>query len=84
MAGLRADGLRWIERVKTAGEVAGHVDEELLLDLVTGSVYYRLLWRGEALTEAEVAPLVDLVLAGAAQGNPKSSTCSATLIECSE
>jgi hypothetical protein len=29
-----------------------------------GALYYRLLWRGERLTRAEVEPLVDTVLAG--------------------
>ncbi len=42
------------------------MDGETLLDLANGAAYYRLLWRGESLTEEQVEPLVDLILAGAA------------------
>ncbi|MFB9312987.1 TetR/AcrR family transcriptional regulator [Nocardioides plantarum] len=63
---IRAEGLTWVEHAKGAGQVAEHVDGDLLLDLVTGSAYYRLLWRSEAITEGEVAQVVDLVLRGAA------------------
>lgn len=49
------------------GEIGTEVDGEMLLDLANGAVYYRLLWRGEAITEDEVEPLVDLILAGAAR-----------------
>ena len=38
---------------------------EALLDLAAGAAYYRLLWRGVALTEKQVEPLVDLILTGA-------------------
>jgi len=66
LATLRADGLALVARAQAAGEVAEDVDGELLLDLVTGSAYYRLLWRGRAITEREVEQVVDLVLRGAA------------------
>lgn len=66
LADLRTDGLAWVEHARRAGEVRPDVDADLLLDLVTGAAYYRLLWRGEAITEAEVGDVVDLVLAGAA------------------
>lgn len=65
LADLRAEGLAWVERAKEAGEIDEDTDAELLLDLVTGSAYYRLLWRGQAISEDEVAGVVDLVLRGA-------------------
>ncbi|MPQ98410.1 TetR family transcriptional regulator [Modestobacter sp. I12A-02628] len=64
LAEVRAEGLRWVERARAAGEVRADVDGETVLDLVTGAAYYRLLWRGEVLTEDEVEPLVDAVLRG--------------------
>lgn len=63
---LRAEGLTWVDRAKASGEVVEHVDGDLLLDFVPGSACYRLLWRGEAILETEVARVVDLVLKGAA------------------
>lgn len=66
VARVRGEGLGWVEHARRQGTVRDDVDGELLLDLVSGAAYYRLLWRGEALTEADVAPLVDLVLRGAA------------------
>ncbi len=68
LAGVRAEGLEWAERAREQGEIGAGVDAEVLLDLASGAVYYRLLWRGEAIAEDEVAPLVDLILAGAARG----------------
>lgn len=67
LADLRADGLGWVEWARDRGEVDPEVDGETLLDLANGAVYYRLLWRGEAITEDEVEPLVDLILTGAAR-----------------
>jgi len=49
------------------GEVGPEVDADTLLDLISGAAYYRLLWRGKTITEEEVEPLVDLILAGAAR-----------------
>lgn len=66
LADLRSEGLAWVEHARERGEVADHVDGETLLDMVNGALYYRLLWRGETLSEAEVEPLVDLILSGAA------------------
>lgn len=67
LADLRAEGLRWVQWARERGEVDPDLDGETLLDLANGAAYYRLLWRGEAITEAEVEPLVDLILAGAAR-----------------
>ncbi len=77
LADLRHAGLGWIEWARERGEVDPGVDGETLLDLANGAVYYRLLWRGEAITEDEVEPLVDLILAGAAR--PSRSSVRARL-----
>lgn len=69
LAGLRAEGLAWVERARERGEVGSGVDGEMLLDLASGAACYRLLWRGETITEDEVEPLVDLILAGARAGS---------------
>jgi AcrR family transcriptional regulator len=42
---------------------APELDGEALLDFLDGTLYYRLLWRNERLTEAQVEPLVDAALA---------------------
>jgi AcrR family transcriptional regulator len=63
---VRLEGVAWVEHARAAGVVADDVDADLLLDLVTGSAYYRLLLRGEAVTVGEVEGVVDLVLRGAA------------------
>ena len=61
---LRAPTLRLVETGITRGELRPDCDGDLLLDLLNGALYYRLLWRGRSLIEAEVEPLVDGVLAG--------------------
>lgn len=66
LAELRAEGLAWVEHARGRGEIGPDVDGETLLDLANGAVYYPLLWRGETITEEQVEPLVDLILAGAA------------------
>lgn len=72
LARHRRQGLWWIERAKATGEVAPDLDGELLLDLLSGAAYYRLLWRGEVLPGDEVEGVVDLLLAGAA--GPRSGS----------
>jgi len=64
LATVRAETLRYVDQARERGELAVDTNGELLLDLVDGALYYRLLWRNEPLTEAEVEPLVDTVLAG--------------------
>ena len=63
LAAHRADTLRFVEEARERGELAADADGELLLDLLDGALYYRLLWRNQRFTEAEVEPLVDRVLA---------------------
>lgn len=65
LADLRAEGLAWVERARERGEISRNFDGEMLFDLANGAVYYRLLWRGETITEDQVEPLVDLILRGA-------------------
>lgn len=62
---LRAEGLAWVERAREHGQIAPDVDGEMLLDLANGAAYYRLLWRGEIITEADAERLVDVILGGA-------------------
>lgn len=73
LAGLRGDGLAWVEHARRIGEIDPDVNGELLLDLVTGGAYYRLLWRGEPVPLEEVTDIVDLVLRGAQPRSPKKS-----------
>lgn len=64
LADVRAAGLEHVRRAQHEGVVGADLPPDLVLDLVHGAVYYRLLWRGEAVTAAEVEPLVDVVLRG--------------------
>jgi AcrR family transcriptional regulator len=64
LAELREPVLRLVADGVERGELRPDCDGHLLLDLLDGALYYRLLWRGERLGEAEVEPLVDGVLAG--------------------
>lgn len=64
LASVRGPSLRLIECEAERGGLKRDCDGELLLDLLDGALYYRLLWRGERLTSDEVEPLVDAVLAG--------------------
>ena len=61
---VRAETLQAVEDARASGELPSGADGDVLLDLLDGALYYRLLWRNERLTEADVGPLVDLVLAG--------------------
>ena len=61
----RAEGLDWVAREKRRGTVRADVDGDLLLDMVNGASYYRLLWRGVPIAEADVEQIVDQVLDGA-------------------
>jgi AcrR family transcriptional regulator len=64
LATVRAEPLRFIDVARARGELVAGTDGELLLDLLDGALYYRLLWRDQPLREDEVEPLVDVVLAG--------------------
>ena len=64
LASVQAETVRRIEEARDRGELRPDTDARRLLDLLNGALYYRLLWRGEAMTQAEVAPLVDDLLRG--------------------
>ena len=66
LADVRAAGIEHVRRAQRDGAVVADLPPDLVLDLVHGAAYYRLLWRGEAVTAAEVEPLVDVVLRGCA------------------
>jgi len=82
---LRAEGLAWVEHAREVGEIAPDVDGEMLLDLVNGAAYYRLLWRGEIITADDAEQLVRVILDGArtpshsptsSRAGPPSNTAS--------
>ena len=82
---LRAEGLAWVEHAREVGEITPDVDGEMLLDLVNGAAYYRLLWRGEIITADDAEQLVRVVLDGArapshsptsSRAGPQSNTVS--------
>ena len=47
-----------VERARDAGELPADVDPELVVDAISGPLYYRLLMRREPLTEAYADDLV--------------------------
>lgn len=61
----RSETLARLETARRSGELPASTDPELILDLLLGTLYYRLLWKGRRTDAAEVGALVDLVLAGA-------------------
>ena len=62
---IRHDAAQRLEGAIERGEVAGHVDRDLLFDLVYGAMLYRALI-GEPLDEAVARKVGDLVMHGAA------------------
>jgi AcrR family transcriptional regulator len=70
LAMLRTQGVAWIERARSTGEIRTDVDAETLLDLLAGAAYYPLLWRNHVITTADVEPIVDLILLGATPRDP--------------
>jgi len=63
---LREQGVAWVETARATGEIRPDVDADTLLDLLAGAAYYPLLWRDHVITSADVEPIVDLLLLGAA------------------
>ncbi|KYF81660.1 hypothetical protein BE11_37960 [Sorangium cellulosum] len=57
-----------VERGVARGELPADVDTELLLDLIFGAIYARLVHRGEDVSEDYAAAAIDTVLAGARAG----------------
>lgn len=59
---VQTETIRRIELARELGELRTDADAQLLVDLMNGALYYRLLWRGVAMTRSDVAPLVDHLL----------------------
>ncbi|MDI3289434.1 TetR/AcrR family transcriptional regulator [Polyangium sp. 15x6] len=57
-----------LERGITRGELPADVNTELVLDLIFGGIYGRLIHRGEDVSEDYAAAAIDTVLAGARAG----------------
>ncbi|HVK69591.1 MAG TPA: TetR/AcrR family transcriptional regulator [Polyangium sp.] len=57
-----------LERGITRGELPADVNTELLLDLILGGIYARLIHRGEDIREDYAVAAIDTVLAGACAG----------------
>jgi AcrR family transcriptional regulator len=52
-----------LEEARRAGDLAADADPDLLVDLLSGSLFYRQLMRHEATSDARVVAIVDAVLA---------------------
>jgi AcrR family transcriptional regulator len=59
-----------IEGARSAGQIAPHVDADVLVDEIFGAVYYRLLIPYKGLSEAYVDRLIAQVFAGVPAGPP--------------
>lgn len=58
----RAFTLGWIERAQASGEFRKDIDPQLLIDMIYGPIYYRLLVRHQELDERFGRELVDHIL----------------------
>lgn len=70
----RSSAAATVERAVAAGKLRDNVDAELVIDLVSGALYYRMLVSGEGATDAYAERLIDVVLGGAASVAWKSSS----------
>ncbi|HEY8524585.1 MAG TPA: TetR/AcrR family transcriptional regulator [Acidimicrobiales bacterium] len=52
-----------LEKARRAGDIAPHADPDLLVDLLSGPLFYRQLLRHEPTPDERVAAVVDAVLA---------------------
>lgn len=64
LTAAREQTVRRLHAARDGGELPSSVDPELVLDLLMGAVYYRLIWRDRLTDAAEVGPMVGVVLAG--------------------
>jgi AcrR family transcriptional regulator len=67
---LRAQHTIMLERAIERGELSGTVDKEVLLDLLFGAAYHRLLHGHQPLSDRFVHEVVDLIVAGSAMKTP--------------
>lgn len=64
MATRRRNTMQVVRRAVERGELAEGVDGDTMLDLLSGVFAQRNIVRSDAVTDAEVPPIVDAVLAG--------------------
>ncbi len=62
----RGETVEVLRRARERGELRPELEDDLILDLLEGLVYYRLLWRYAPLTHAEVEVTIAQLLQGAA------------------
>jgi AcrR family transcriptional regulator len=67
---LRAQHAIMLERAIERGELPASVDKEVLLDLLFGAAYHRLLHGHQPLNDRFVHDVVDLIVAGSAPKTP--------------
>jgi AcrR family transcriptional regulator len=67
---LRAQQKTLLDRAVERGEIPADTDDEVVLDLVFGAAYHRLLHGHQPLTDVFARNVVDLVLAGIRQAGP--------------
>ena len=67
---LRAQHTIMLERAVRRGELSAGVDQEVVLDLLFGAAYHRLLHGHRPLTDRFVRDVVDLIVAGVAGSLP--------------
>lgn len=72
-AALRTVLERWIER----GGLRRDLDVDVLMDMITGPLFYRFLLRGEPVTDAVVEQSLDILLRGMTT-RPENSTPGGT------
>ena len=64
VATRRAALRKVLERWRDGGELRPDLDLEILMDVITGPLFYRFLLRGEAVTDAVVETILDTLLTG--------------------
>jgi len=62
---LRAQHKLMLDRAVSRGEISADIDQEVLLDLLFGAAYHRLLHGHRPLTDRFARQVVDLIVAGA-------------------
>ncbi|GAA5190495.1 TetR/AcrR family transcriptional regulator [Rugosimonospora acidiphila] len=73
-----------IERGIAGGQLPAGTDPALLIDALTGPLYYRTLITGEPITDEYVAALTDAALAGAGSHRAGTRDASGVAGECRE
>ena len=72
MEPLRARRTVMIKRAVDRGEIPASTDPDVVLDLLYGASYHRLLHGHRPLTDAFIRDAVDMIFAGLAPGSPPS------------